>query len=157
MPEEWFAWIRKYCQSAVGGLALYLLTFCWSCEASCQVLDPAVRVPKQYVSSREADRLPNGSLMVDGYTTTYREFWLNCVMVKSRDVSRQCPWLCSGTPAVAAACADGAANATSQIAGMLRRFPRKRVLACLRAYSTQPGVVAAFRNTRFHGDPDLGE
>jgi hypothetical protein len=125
-----------------------------NCFASSITLNPKVHVPKQYQGKDGSQRLPNGQSVLDGYKTAYREFWLNCITVKSIDLSLRCPMTCSGTSPVTWVCADGSENALEQVEGLLKNFPKKQVASYLGAYSSNADFVKEFRNTRFQGEAE---
>ena len=55
-------------------------------------------------------------------------------MVRANDLDARCPFACSGTAAASYGCSDGELDASSQIDGLLERYPRQEVQEYLRSY-----------------------
>lgn len=84
-------------------------------------LAPRIQVPAEH-----ADQT--------AFRDAYAAFWWNCAIVKSIDLSAQCPNACTGTPAATAGCSAGAADAQDQIADLEKKHgaPRTREILSLR-------------------------
>ncbi len=60
------------------------------------------------------------------YERAFRSLWRCCVQLRASDPEARCPFLCSGTPADAQGCADGATAAEAQIGALVERVGAKR-------------------------------
>ena len=85
------------------------------------------------------------------YTNAYKAFWLNCVMVKADNLKARCPFVCNGTEAATAGCANGGTDAEAQIATLVHSFPAEKVQAYLRIVASDRDNVATFRNSGYFG------
>ena len=74
---------------------------------------------------------PNGDPEPVRYSKAHEAFWWNCVMVRAQDLNARCPIICSGTPAAAPGCGEGAIDADDQIEELLRQFPSSQVQSYL--------------------------
>ena len=55
------------------------------------------------------------------YRLAYESFWWNCVAVKAEDTNARCPFVCSGTPAAAEGCYEGARDAEKTVRDLISR------------------------------------
>ena len=100
---------------------------------SCQV-----QVPKKFQQDPAGWIPPNGEPESVRYTKSYEAFWWNCVVVKAGDLGGRCPSTCSGTPAAAYGCSDGAMDAANQIALLLREHSVAEVKKYLQVLAEDP-------------------
>ena len=82
---------------------------------------------------------PNGDPEPVRYSKAHKAFWWNCVMVRAQDLNARCPIICSGTPAAARGCGEGALDAADQIEDLLRQFPPSQVQSYLKSLASSPG------------------
>jgi hypothetical protein len=113
------------------GVLLLGITSSWVATpaASDPKMTLRVVVPDEFKYSKLAPSADSESVR---YTEAYEAFWWNCVMVRGKDLNARCPFVCSGTPAVASGCAEGANNADEQIRALLKQFPAQRVQTYLK-------------------------
>jgi hypothetical protein len=94
-----------------------------------------VKVPPQYQKTPFVVP-PSGELEPVRYQKAFEAFWWNCVTVRAETLDTRCPFLCSGTAAATAGCADGAIDAERQIEGLLSKNSRSEVQRYLRALAS---------------------
>ena len=83
---------------------------------------------------------PNGDPEPVRYSKAHEAFWWNCVMVRAQDLNARCPTICSGTPAAARGCGEGAIDADDQIEELLRQFPSSQVQSYLKSLASSLGA-----------------
>jgi hypothetical protein len=98
-----------------------------SCEA---------RVPSAYKTDPPGWASPTGESEAQRYTRAYEAFCWNCVTVKADAIDARCPSSCSGTPAAAAGCADGAVQAAVGVSMALRKHPQGEVQRYLKGLAS---------------------
>ena len=74
------------------------------------------------------------------YRTAFESFWWNCASVKARRLQARCPFVCSGTPAAAAGCADGATDAESQIRRVVKLRGRVKAKRLVRSVAKTAAI-----------------
>ena len=113
-----------------------------------------VVVPKEFRNSQFA---PNGDPERIRYTKAYEAFWWNCVMVRAQELNARCPIICSGTPAAARGCGEGANSADDQIQRLLKRFPTSKVRGYLKSLASSPGAWEKLRGYGYFSDGPKAE
>jgi len=100
---------------------------------------PRTDVPREYRTT-SFNPPPNGEPEPVRYRTAYDAYWWNCVFVRAADLSARCPMMCSGTPAAAAGCADGANDADRDIDDATERHREEDVVRYLRSLTERAGA-----------------
>jgi len=110
-----------------------LISLLASCTEQAVHLTCSPEIPDQYPSDPQGWQQPNDQSEAARYRTAYEAFWWHCVSVKATNLSAVCPVACSGTPAAAAGCADGALNLEGQLEALLNSHPSTAVIEYLKA------------------------
>src|SRR5215831_17209296 len=83
-------------------------------------LAPHPIVPTEHRGEVISSPIPTSS--PSQYRQAYASFWWNCVAVKLEDENARCPFMCSGTPAAAAGCRDGAKASEKMVIGTFQNY-----------------------------------
>jgi len=110
-----------------------LVTLATDCEARGPQLACRVIVPAAYRGVTIAE--PSEDVR---YTRSYEAFWWNCVSLRAATPDARCPFVCSGTPAEAQGCRDGAQAAEEGISQLVREHSVERIQAYLRSLASRP-------------------
>ena len=80
---------------------------------------------------------PNGEANGLRYTTAFRSYCWNCVAVRAQALDAACPITCSGDPAAALGCADGATAAHAGVEALIRQRGTEQARKRLRALASE--------------------
>ncbi len=108
---------------------------CQTQSATSSTLEPqSVDVPEEFTaqsSDNDADSPPTPDSERTRYEKAFVAYWWRCVETKSERLEARCPFVCSGTPAAAAGCADGATAASRNISDHVERLGEARTRSLL--------------------------
>lgn len=123
-------------------------------SVTCCALEPQlilrIHVPKEFAEATAQS--PNGQSESSRYMDTFEAFWWNCVMVKTRSLALDCPFVASGTNSASHGAWDGATNADNQIKVLLQQNSPEVVQQYLGKLVSSPDVVMKFAKGRFKGN-----
>ena len=108
-------------------------------------LQPHPTVPAAYGRTivNASDPTPEAPAL--RYRLAYESFWWNCVTLKADDEDDRCPFVCSGTAAAAAGCAEGAMDSESMVRDLIRRVGAAKAKDRLHSRVAMPDARQSIR------------
>jgi hypothetical protein len=116
--------------------AVLLIAWAFAFSMACSSV-PALRVsvPEEFLKDPPGWKSPSGEPEAVRYRRAFEAFWWNCLGVRAREPEAKCPSVCSGTPAAARGCADGASEADRFVTELHREQGDQKAHARLSAWA----------------------
>ena len=109
------------------------------------LLDPHPTVPAEHRRAIVDGSDPTGEAPNERYRLAYESFWWNCLAVKSEDERARCPFMCSGPPAAADGCREGASDAETIVRELTTRLGASKAKQRLQLRVSTPSARQSIR------------